>query len=339
MIRIHHPRLDEWAMSLYHEFFVKQGYEARLEACAKESHWNPDQAEFLCYLLEKSEVIITGRPNRLAEIVDHIKQTYKGKRKIFDVLKISKTNKCQLKSSLQEIFNYSAFTAIDPPKWGAYALTERLQVSVCPYCNRQFTTTYHSKSGRTRPQLDHFYDKGTHPYLAISFFNLIPSCYVCNANFKGKKLFTLKTHLHPYNEGFGQHRKFGVDFKQTNDEIDYVGIFEGKVDGFDIVFRDDPTMDKHDLFWERANNNCTVFKISELYNEHKDYVSDLILKARVYNEDHIRQLYSTFPELFPTETDVLRLISGASLSEDDYPKKTLSKLTTDLMEDLKLRFT
>lgn len=168
---------------------------------------------------------------------------------------------------------------------------------------------------------------------------MIPSCYVCNANLKGKKLFTLQTHIHPYEEGFGERRKFGVEFKaKTNIAIDYVGIFEGKRDGFNITFRDDPKLDKQDAYWVRANNNCNVFKIKELYNEHKDYASDLILKARVYSDEHIQQLMSAFPELFPTEADVVRLISGASITEEEYPRRTLSKLTVDLIEDLKLRF-
>ncbi len=340
MIKIHHPRLDEWALSLYHDFFVKEGYEAKLRTYARDSLWTTDQAEFLNYLLTRGEAVIAGRPYRLAAIVDYIKRTYKGKRKIFNIRVDPNTKKCMLKTVLQDIYNYGAFSANDRTKWGAYYLSERLQVSVCPYCNRQFTTTYHSKRGRTRPQLDHFYDKATHPYLAVSFFNLIPSCYVCNANLKGRKAFTLQTHLHPYEEGFGKRRKFGVEFKtKSNDDIDYVGIFEGKWDGFNIVFRDDPVLDKKDPYWVRANNNCNVFKIKELYNEHKDYVSDLILKARVYNDDHIRQLMSSFPQLFPTEADVVRLISGAPLTEEDYPRRTLSKLTADLIEDLKLHLT
>lgn len=164
MIRIQHPRLDEWAMSLYHDFFLKEGYEAKLQACANDPIWTPDQAEFLRYLLVLGEAIIAGRPYRLASIVDHIKRTYKGKRKIFNVLVDHKTKKCRLKTALEDIYNYRVFSSNDRLKWGAYYLTERLQVTVCPYCNRQFTTTYHSKEGRTRPQLDHFFDKATHPY-------------------------------------------------------------------------------------------------------------------------------------------------------------------------------
>lgn len=31
-------------------------------------------------------------------------------------------------------------------------------------------------------QFNHFYDKGTYPYLALSFYNLIPSCSTCNSS-------------------------------------------------------------------------------------------------------------------------------------------------------------
>lgn len=339
MIQINHPRLEEWALSLYHDFFVKEGFEAKLRNCAIDPHWSKDQIEFLQYLLSHSKTVISGRPHQLAVIINHIQQTYKGKRKIFNILVDPKTKKCLLKKALQDIYNYESFSKNERTKWGAYYLTERLKVSVCPYCNRQFTTNYHSKSGRTRPQLDHFYGKAKHPYLAVSFFNLIPSCYVCNANLKGQKAFTLETHLHPYKEGFGNYRKFGVEFKVSKSDIDYIGIFEGKLDGFNIVFRDDPNLDRQDSYWIRVNNNCDVFKIKELYNEHKHYVSNLIMKNKIYNNAHIHQLMSTFPELFSTEFEVLRFISGAPLSEEDYSQKTLSKMTVDVVEDLKLRFT
>ena len=50
-----------------------------------------------------------------------------------------------------------------------------LNLSVCPYCNRQyiFGTDNNRKVGA---QFDHFYSKSKYPYLALSFYNLIPVC-------------------------------------------------------------------------------------------------------------------------------------------------------------------
>mgnify|MGYP000006537395 CR=1 FL=1 len=54
-----------------------------------------------------------------------------------------------------------------------------LNLSVCPYCNRQyiFGTDNNRKVGA---QFDHFYSKSKYPYLALSFYNLIPCCPTCN---------------------------------------------------------------------------------------------------------------------------------------------------------------
>ena len=47
-----------------------------------------------------------------------------------------------------------------------------------------------------------------HPYLALSFYNLIPSCYSCNSTYKGTKLFSIKTHTHPYVDDFHSYYQF-----------------------------------------------------------------------------------------------------------------------------------
>lgn len=336
MIRINHPRLDEWARSLYDDFFVKEGYQNLLQRCTEETFWNADQKDFLHFLLTKSETLISGRPAQLAELSRYIRSTYKGKRRVFNVILNPKTKVCHLKTMLQQIFNYNNFIGqYNPSKWGAYSLAEKLQVAVCPYCNRQFTTTYQSINGRTRPQLDHFFDKATYPYLAVSFFNLIPSCYVCNSNLKGKKAFSLDTHLHPYDEGFEGYRRFTVKFEEGKD-IDYVGIFEGNVQGFTIGFKDNSLIDKSHPFWEKARGNTDVFKLIELYNTHKDYASDLILKSKIYNVDQIQNLLQTFPDLFQNESEVIKLAAGASNTDDDFTKRVLSKFTQDLLFDLKV---
>ncbi len=48
-----------------------------------------------------------------------------------------------------------------------------------------------------RPTLDHYYDKDSYPHLALTLYNLIPSCYSCNSNLKGRKDFSENKHLHP----------------------------------------------------------------------------------------------------------------------------------------------
>jgi len=42
--------------------------------------------------------------------------------------------------------------------YGAW-LAQVLNINVCPYCNRQYTFTINSRTGKTRPQFDHFHPK------------------------------------------------------------------------------------------------------------------------------------------------------------------------------------
>ena len=65
-------------------------------------------------------------------------------------------------------------------KYGAYVFVKELGLNSCPYCNRNYTFVVDSENGKLRPEIDHFYPKSIYPFLAMSFFNLIPSCSICN---------------------------------------------------------------------------------------------------------------------------------------------------------------
>lgn len=114
----------------------------------------------------------------------------------------------------------------------------REKLSVCPYCNATYlyqlrkrkATGGEDKNDYFANQLDHYYPKGKYPYLAMSIFNLIPSCPTCN-HIKGSK----ENHLHPYTEEMGDNAKFtlsmkclgeleGIDFESEKQYRDIMGI-------------------------------------------------------------------------------------------------------------------
>lgn len=67
---------------------------------------------------------------------------------------------------------------------------KNIDTLMCPYCNiDDFSITdNHSKKVNSKFQLDHFYDKSTYPYFAISIYNLIPCCQKCNSDKKNEEL-------------------------------------------------------------------------------------------------------------------------------------------------------
>lgn len=109
---------------------------------------------------------------------------------------------------LSEMFEtlYNCFTKVI-----ANEVLEKLKIRTCPYCNRNYTFTVKSscstevRAFTTRPEFDHFYNKSQHPLLALSFYNLVPSCSICN---HGKA--TENIGINPYFEGFSLNSEFAI---------------------------------------------------------------------------------------------------------------------------------
>lgn len=253
---------------------------------------------FTCkYSLEE---VITAKPEKLHEIA----MVYKGDT-TFDFMKNE----------------YKKFTIkTDDDTYDAYKLAQSLNVTVCPYCNRNYTFTVCSQNGSTRPQFDHFYDKATYPILALSFYNLIPSCPTCNTSIKGRKQFSLKTHVHPYVGGFEDKAHFALHVNESS--------FYYDEKGFDLDLGSDDT---------KAKKNIDDFALQEIYQNHKDIVLELIQKSVMYNESYIEELMQNYEgTLFKNEEDLLRLIFGGYIADEELGKRPLSKLTKDILEQLEI---
>lgn len=187
---------------------------------------------------------------------------------------------------------------------------EELQVTVCPYCNRNFVN---STNKRTMCDLDHFFDKDTYPILAVSFYNLVPVCHACN-HAKGSKKISYSPHNKEFNTDDLLSFDFcisGVDFlydkRQIGIEIDYSSIFE---------------------------ENIKKLKLKEVYQIHSDIIQECIKKAIVFNPEYLNYLYNTYDGLFESEEELYRIVFGNYLEESSYGKRPLSKLTKDILGDL-----
>jgi hypothetical protein len=106
---------------------------------------------------------------------------------------------------IYSVFNYDSFRSHTKCDW----LLEALDIPICAYCNRKDTISINTKDNTKHLfSIDHYYCKVMHPYLALSFYNLIPSCYTCNSTYKGTKNFSIETHTHPYMDSFHSYFKF-----------------------------------------------------------------------------------------------------------------------------------
>lgn len=209
-------------------------------------------------------------------------------------------------------------------EYNAYDFAKALDISACPYCNRNYTfTVTNDEDAILRPDIDHFYDKDTYPILALSFYNLIPSCIECNRILKGTKEFRIDTHLHPYLDDFNSLAKFEYKHKTKKDKKIYS---KERID-ISINTKDD-----------RTQKVIDDLKLEKVYNQgYKDTVLELIQKREIYPDSYIDDLFNQYEgTLFKNREDLLRLITGGYIDDKDIDKRPLSKLIKDISEELEL---
>lgn len=62
-----------------------------------------------------------------------------------------------------------------------FQFVKSMNLKVCPYCGRQKINVASIPGRRdSKPPIDHFLPKSKYPFLAVSLYNMIPCCTVCN---------------------------------------------------------------------------------------------------------------------------------------------------------------
>lgn len=200
-------------------------------------------------------------------------------------------------------------------------LAEQLNVRVCPYCNRNFTSSINNKKGstiKTRPEFDHFYSKSKYPLLALSFYNLVPCCHTCNHVKKENRI-----KVHPYFDAV--NTKFEIQSKNSildNNRLLLLNPTQFKIN---VV-----NTSQEDL------ENIKVFGLKELYNQHKDYVREIMDKTQAYDSHAREALVNSFQGAGNTPEQVYHFVWGQYLTTEEHEKRPLSKLTKDILDQLEI---
>lgn len=212
--------------------------------------------------------------------------------------------------------------------WDRHKLISSINIDVCPYCNRQYISTYKENNKRkTTADLDHFYPKSIYPILALSLYNFIPSCQLCNSRLKLNKDFRLEEHIYPYEECFDDYGYYFTTYPNLKGGIDYLRAESNQFD-LKIECRN---MDLNSV--EKVENSKKTFKLEELYSNHKDYASEIMKKANLYNDDRISIIFDEFEDLFESREEIIRLIFSNYINKDDLHRRPLSKLTKDICNE------
>lgn len=246
----------------------------------------------------------------------------------------------QEKQILNSIFDYPKFFHQGSKNTFYYALqlAQDLETPVCPYCNREYITSIKDVNGKkvTGPTFDHFLTQATYPFLALSFYNLIPCCSTCNSQLKFQIPFDIKHFLYPYNESYENIAVFKVfQKKQLLDEklLNYQDL-EIKIDSTpkDHIKLHGPI--PNTTGYKKGNLN--VFQTERIYNlGHINEVTDLLAKYKEFPKAHIDSLFkSLIKDQGKKEEDVYRFYFSNYLNEKDFNKRPLSRLTRDLTKQL-----
>ena len=208
---------------------------------------------------------------------------------------------------------YKNFTSYKK-EYDAYKFVKSLDLKTCPYCNRNYTFTVDEDSGKLRPEIDHFYPKSIYPFLAMSFYNLIPSCPICNHTKSSKISNDL---INPYDI---KKNDFKFTYKPTDITFTQIDSKKYNTNSFEIEFKS-------------SNKNIETFKLDELYKQHKDVVIDLLMKKAYYPKSYMDELEKNFGF---TQDEIYRYLLGNYKKEEDLHKRPLSKLIKDISEELDL---
>ena len=207
-------------------------------------------------------------------------------------------------------------------------------IIACPYCNLNYISVIKNEgNSKFIYQLDHFYDKATHPYFALSFYNLIPVCSDCNGpNFKHGKKFTIDTHIHPYHESFHEHAKFTIGVTENNLD-DYITPYYDKEktakDGASIELKLIPTNgDNNDSTFKKCKNNAKDLCLVERTELHKEYIYEILTKAYYYPRIYLNNLQTEFKELFFSSA------SENNITEQDILEKQKQKKKEKIYDNI-----
>ncbi|QOG11577.1 HNH endonuclease [Arcobacter sp. FWKO B] len=276
------------------------------------SNLNEIDKNCLSYIENNIENILKADTNKLQEYIKYFQNNYPNS---IGIEKQKKEDWLPLYTMLRdEIFEK------EYKNWGtrnveynAYEFVKTLNLKTCPYCNRNYTFIVDSENGKLRPEIDHFYPKSIYPFLAMSFYNLIPSCPICNHTKSSKSAENL---INPYDV---KDDDFKFTYKPTDISFAQIGSHKYDIDSFEIEFK-------------TGNANIEIFKLDELYIQHKDVVLDLLMKKAYYPKSYIEEL----KEFGFSSDEIYRFLLCNYKKDEDLHKRPLSKLIKDISEELGL---
>lgn len=285
---------------------------------ADNNNWNDKSAitDYINLLIADYPKVLTLEPIEWKQYIDKYKEVLKREPNMLTTeVAYRQTKKKALKGKLYEriieCLQYAKARVI------LGGIHQQMGLKTCVYCNAIPTT---SNNGEVFYQMDHYLPQSLYPFLGTCFYNLQPSCGVCNDH---KKTQDCDFGLYVNSE---QHKELSP-FR-----------FVPKIESLDgpypkceeILFRG-----KGANVTKESQAHEEMFHINNLYAGYKDDVSALYADAYKMNPTMIAVNAECWG-IPATKKDVLAYMSDhLSLEEKDVHKKTLTKLKQDTIKQLK----
>lgn len=285
---------------------------------ADNNDWNDKSAitDYIDLLIADYPKVLTLEPIEWKQYIDKYNEVLKREPDMLTTeVAYTKTKKKVLKGKLYEriiiCLQYAKARVI------LGEIHQQMGLKTCVYCNAIPTT---SNNGEVFYQMDHYLPQSLYPFLGTCFYNLQPSCDVCNDH---KKTQDCDFGLYVNSE---QHKELSP-FR-----------FVPKIESLDGPY---PKCEEIQFRGKGANvtkesqAHEEMFHINNLYAGYKDEVSALYADAYKMNPTMI-EVNAACWGIPATKKDVLAYMSDhLSLEEKDVHKKTLTKLKQDTIKQLK----
>ena len=218
-------------------------------------------------------------------------------------------------------------------KWSRHKLLFLMGIEVCPYCQRNYISNYEENNGKkTTADLDHFYPKSDYPFLALSLYNFIPSCQICNSRFKGNK--DVCDSIYPYEEGF---EELGVKFRTSGKVINEILGEKNSDFSIEIDCKNIEDKEKENKV-RKSIDNLGLDRVYE--KSHNQYIQDLLYTVEKYPENYLEAC----GEMFENNKDKKEQLKEyfKDIVKEPYRKRIengepLAKLTKDILEEFDIK--
>ena len=163
--------------------------------------------------------------------------------------------------------------------------------------------------------MDHFISRRKYPIFALSLYNLVPSCNVCNL-VKGK------------------HEVSVSPFNQALDDSYMTFQSSGSILAGDLAVKLEPGN-------KDMAQNINLLRLQEAYEIHKDDLIELMELQEAYPESQVYEICKVIneerisagkPEL--KESDIRDMVFGKQMPYEEYGKKPLTKFRHDILKEL-----